>query len=145
MDFPPTPGGGLEPWEIEVAGQVVRAFFGAHALPGRLQFEDLVQECLWHWWQQRRRYSALRGASAATYMRRILEKKLLDIERAARATKRGGRVQTVSLDDPVDPSDPSGATVEDRLADDDPSWSPDLEGERRALADPHEKEVGGAR
>jgi hypothetical protein len=63
----------LEPWEIALAERVVRGFLATRQPFGALAFEDLIQECLTHWWLQRPRYSAERGASRATFMRRVLK------------------------------------------------------------------------
>ena len=99
---------------------------------GALVCEDLVQDCLTHWWLQRRRYSAERGASRATFMRRVLKAKLLDIERGERAAKRGGRTQFLSLDGAPGPQE-DGPTLAELLPDDDPDWSPEQAAERLAL------------
>ena len=83
---------------MTVARQIVGSFLltnrDLREYPGE---EDLVQECLVHWWQQRGRYSQGRGASPQTYTRRVLEKKLLDIARAERAEKRKAQKQGASL------------------------------------------------
>jgi RNA polymerase sigma-70 factor (ECF subfamily) len=122
----------LGPWEIALAERVVRGFLATRQPFGALAFEDLVQECLTHWWLQRPRYLAERGASRATFMRRVIEAKLLDIERGERAAKRGGRTQPLSLD-AAPGSDEDGPTLAELLPDDDPNWSPAQATERLAL------------
>lgn len=89
-------------WELDVTRQRVRRFLATrYPLPGYDE-EDLVQECLAHWCQQRSRHRAERGASLSTFMKRVLDTKLLDIEREAHASKRGGRTLPLSLDAPLD-------------------------------------------
>ncbi len=80
--------------------------------------DDLVQDVILHWWEQRRRYSSERGASPQTFMRRVVEKKLLDISRRERAGKRRGERYAASLSEELGPDD--GTTLEDMVPDDSP-------------------------
>ena len=116
MDFsPPTPpgapSGDFEQWELETANVVVRAHVAASGRFAHLNHEDLVQECLVHWWQKRGQYREERGATRRTFMNRVLSNKLRDLRRAERARK---RPRTRSLDDPVEPG--SLLTLADTIA-----------------------------
>ena len=115
------PDNAFEPWEISLAERLVRAFLISRA-PGKLEFDDLLQECLLHWWQQRDRYSASRGASPQTFFRRVFRAKLLDIARSAQAQKRGGARQEHYLSEPLGPDDED--LLSDSIADDDPRGTP---------------------
>jgi len=95
---PPQPQEGLQPWETELAEDVVRGFLATRAPFPALDFDDLVQECLLHWWTQRQRYRKERGASPRTFMRRLLNAKLVDLTREAGAAKRGCGRPADSLD-----------------------------------------------
>lgn len=93
--------GDLQPWEIELAGAIVGGFVSTHHWL-REDREDLVQDCLEHWLRRRKAYAASRGAAARTFMRRVLERHLLDLERARTAEKRGGGDPLISLDEEDD-------------------------------------------
>ena len=97
----PTPpsddAGDLARWEIELAGAIAAGFVSTRPWL-REERDDLVQESLEHWLRQRPRYDAGRGASAATFMRRVLERHLLDVEEKRTAKKRGGGQASLSLD-----------------------------------------------
>lgn len=139
MGSSPTPSrgspGDLETWEIALAERVVQDFLATRRPFGALTLEDLVQECVTHWWLKRRHYSKGRGASPATYMRTVLKAKLCDIERRERATKRGGYTEPLSLDAPLSSDDPNPATLGDLIRDDNQERSPEQVAERRLLRD----------
>ena len=96
----PTPPDDFEAWEIETARAVVRAFVAARGSFASLDFDDLVQECLLHWWQQRSRYAEEHGASRQTYMNRVLTNRLRDLRREEQAEKRRADYKPLSLDAP---------------------------------------------
>ncbi len=110
----PTPpahdAGDLAPEEIELAGAIVASFVSTRPWL-REERDDLAQECLEHWLRQRGRYEPTRGASRATFMRRVLDRRLLDIEEKRTAEKRGGGAAAQSLDE----QDATQASVLDSL------------------------------
>jgi RNA polymerase sigma factor (sigma-70 family) len=126
VDSPPDPPtgrpGGFEFWEIETAKAVVRSHVVAHGRFTDFDEEDLVQECLLHWWQQRDRYEEGRGASRRTFMNRVLTNKLRDIHRLERAEKRSSFRTALSLDATVGSEE--AASLGDLLADPDPAAQP---------------------
>lgn len=113
----------------------MRDFLGNRRPFRALTFDDLVQECLTHWWAKRRHYSEDRGASPATFMRRVLKARLSDIERRERATKRGGYTEPLSLDAPLSSDEPNPATLGDLIRDGNQERSPEQAAERRVLRD----------
>lgn len=122
--------------EVEIVGHVVRDFLSTRRPHPDLEFDDLVQECLLHWWSQRSRHSQERGASLTTFLRRVVKAKLIDIERGIRAQKRGGGRVAQSLGKSLMPDDPDASTLGDTIRD-----STDVESEamlqitlRKALA-----------
>jgi RNA polymerase sigma factor (sigma-70 family) len=135
----PTPSrgspGDLETWEIELTERVVQDFLATRRPFRALTFEDLVQECLTHWWLKRRHYSEARGASLATFMRRVLRARLRDIERRERAAKRGRYTEPLSLDAPLSSDEPNPATLGDLICDGNQERSPEQVAERRVLRD----------
>ena len=114
----------LAPWEISLAKQVVYQFLAAHSFPRAITFKDLVQECLLRWWQQRHLYSPERGASQQTYMRAVLEKKLLDIARRDGAEKRRAQTEALSLNREIDDEEEDGTEQGDLVADEYSEWDP---------------------
>ncbi len=107
---PTPPADGFEPNEIELARAIVAGFVSARPWL-REERDDLTQECLEHWLRQRHRYDAARGASAATFMRRVLNRRLRDIEEKRTAEKRGGGAAPESLD-----REDRGAVLHDSLS-----------------------------
>lgn len=136
MDSSPTPPEGqsdeFETWELELAKQVIRDFLASRLPSPGLEFDDLLQECLLHWWRQRNAYKETRGASPKTYMRTVLRAKLLDIERAAKAGKRGGGRSDHSFDSPFGTNE-EGSTLRDVIPDTKPHGDPEKVAERSAL------------
>src|SRR5688500_7321587 len=118
VSFSPTPTDGFEDWEIETANAVVRGFIATRGGFVFQDIEDLVQECLLHWWEQRGSYVAGRGANPRTYMNRVLTNKLRDLRRAERAQRRRGDLHPLPLDEPFHPE--SDATLADLLEADAP-------------------------
>jgi len=95
------PPGELAEWEIALARLLVYDFLSSRTASFRLEPDDLIQECLLHWWAQRQHYKETRGASKKTFMRRVVKAKLIDIERTMKAGKRGGGHHPLSLDGPL--------------------------------------------
>ncbi|MFH1374778.1 MAG: sigma-70 family RNA polymerase sigma factor [bacterium] len=91
----------FQSWEIAVAKRLVHEFQNAWTCLGREDFDDLLQECLIHWYQAKGEYDRSRGASLQTFMGRVIRNKLMDIVRECEADKRKVASLTVSLDDPV--------------------------------------------
>jgi DNA-directed RNA polymerase specialized sigma24 family protein len=95
------PPGELADWEIALARLLVYDFLSSRTAFPRFEADDLMQECLLHWWSQRQRYKETKGASKETFMRRVVKAKLIDIERTMKAGKRGGGQHPLSLDAPL--------------------------------------------
>jgi RNA polymerase sigma factor (sigma-70 family) len=103
--------------EVDIVNHVVRDFLSARRSHPDLELEDLVQECLIHWWQQRSSYDQSWGASIETFLRRVVKAKLIDLERGARAQKRGSGRSPGSLDQPLNEDEPESETLGDTIAD----------------------------
>lgn len=99
---PPGAPDGFEAWEVDTAKAVVRSFIAAHGAFAKLDFDDLVQDCLFHWWLKRDRYEETRGTSRRTFMNRVLTNRLRDLRREELAEKRRGDREARSLDEPLD-------------------------------------------
>ena len=64
-------------------------------------FDDLLQECLTHWFLARGEYEPTREASKQTFMGRVIRHKLTDLVRERETDKRKATYLTVSLDEPL--------------------------------------------
>jgi RNA polymerase sigma factor (sigma-70 family) len=106
----------LEDWAEPVARSVVKRFLASHPNLKGNDEEDLVQECLIHWFLHRDSYDPTRGASARTYMSVIVERRLGEIADAAYAQMRSGEQFARSLDERVGDGE-SGSRLGDTLAD----------------------------
>ena len=126
MDYSSAHPDRLESWELDVAAQVVYRFLASRPSFGSpaVSPEDVIQDCLLHWLRQRHRYRSNRGASLQTYMRRVLERFLLDLERKSKAQKRGSGRQPLSLDFTA-PGEGKELPLADLIADPDPAVQPE--------------------
>ena len=77
----------LEKWEVAVAKNVVRSFLRGNMIKG-YAFDDLLQECLLHWFQNRKKYKPEKEVSKRTFMGFILRRRLEEILREQLADKR---------------------------------------------------------
>jgi len=101
----------FEKWEIAVAKNVVNSFLKSNSIR-EYNFNDLLQECLLHWHQKRRKYRPDKEATKKTFMGHILRRRLEEILREQLADKR--RVNQVA--DPLivafDQADSDGDTYD---------------------------------
>ena len=109
------PGGDLERWELELIRSLVLDFLSTRTESPGFEADDLVQECSCPWWRQRAEFETERGASRSTFLRRVVRAKLLDIERAWKAKKRGEGQRPLSLDTPISPDDSEASTLAEVL------------------------------
>jgi len=81
-------------------------------------FDDLLQECLTHWYFVRDRYDDGKSAAKKTFMRHVFENKILDLLEQRMSVKRRAVYQSISLDELVDGLDegsyPDALTFEDQ-------------------------------
>jgi len=88
-------------WEIAIAKSLVRKFQESYPWLKGMDFEDLLQECLFHWYLHRGSYREGKGASIRTYMAKVLKNQLQLILREQQADKRKAIHEAMSLDEPV--------------------------------------------
>jgi len=84
-------------WEIAIAKSLQESYPWIKGL----DFDDLLQECLFHWYLHRSSYQEGKGASIKTYMAKVLKNKLQLILREQQADKRKTVHEAMSLDEPV--------------------------------------------
>ena len=104
-------------WEITIAKSLVRKFQESYPWIKGLDFDDLLQECLFHWYLHRGSYQEGKGASIKTYMAKVLKNQLQLILREQQADKRKTIHEAISLDEPVGESE---APLVDLIADNQP-------------------------
>jgi len=109
------PGGEFQRWELELIRNLVLDFLSTRTESPVFEADDLVQECSLHWWRQRDEFDTERGAARSTFLRRVVRAKLLDIERAWKAKKRGEGQRPLSIDASVSPGDPEGPSLAEVL------------------------------
>ena len=88
-------------WEIAIAKSQVRKFQERYPWLKGLDFDDLLQECLFHWYLHRGSYREEKGASIKTYMAKVLSNQLQLILREQQADKRKAFHEAMSLDESV--------------------------------------------
>ena len=88
-------------WEIAIAKRVVIQFQANYPWLKGLDFDDLLQECLIHWYLNRARFQENRGVSIKTYMARVLSTQLQLILRRELYDKRKASHLAESLQKPV--------------------------------------------
>jgi DNA-directed RNA polymerase specialized sigma24 family protein len=92
-------GGLFRDREIAVAKKIVAEYRRRWKCLFIEDFEDLLQECLTHWYFARDEYDHKLGASQTTFMGRIIRNKLTDLIREREADKRKMAHLTISLDE----------------------------------------------
>ena len=90
----------FQDWEIAVAKKLVNEFQKRWICLEQEEFDDLLQECLTHWFFAKGRYNTSQGASEKTFMARIIRNKLTDLVREGKADTRKIAHLTVSLHEP---------------------------------------------
>ncbi len=99
----------FEKWEIAVAKNVVSGFLKNNSIKG-YKFDDLLQECLLHWYQKRGKYTPDREATKKTFMAYILKRRLQEILREQLADKRKTNQVADSIIAALDKGDPDEDT-----------------------------------
>ncbi len=101
----------FEDWEIAMAKKAVARFQAAYPWLTMPDFDDLLQECLSHWYFNRGRFRPDAGASRSTFMASVLANHLKLILRTQLADKRKASHLSRSLEEPADDDGVSLADV----------------------------------
>lgn len=88
----------FEEWEVELVRNRIRRFRRKWVCLQKEGEDDLLQECLIHWYINRKSYNPLREVSRRGFMIRVVQNRLMDIVREKDADKR--RVSCFSRDLP---------------------------------------------
>ncbi|MFC1593113.1 RNA polymerase sigma factor [Candidatus Omnitrophota bacterium] len=128
-------------WEIAITKSLVRKFQESSPWIKGLDFDDLLQECLFHWYLHRGSYREGKGASIRTYMAIVLKNQLQLILREQQADKRKTIHGAISLDECVGESEtPLADLITDNQSPADDSLRLDVEAIVRTLT-PLQREV----
>jgi RNA polymerase sigma factor (sigma-70 family) len=100
-EWRPSYGDLFEEWEIAVARREVAQFQAKYPWLRGLDFSDLLQECLIHWYFNRSRFQEGKGASIKTYMAKVVRRRLQLVLREQLTDKRKAGHLAESLDKPV--------------------------------------------
>lgn len=104
----------FEGWEIGVAKKIINQYRKEWGCLEREEFDDLLQECLTHWFFAKDQYEYPKNDPPVTLLSVIIKNKLGDLIRQFKSQKRVIIENTLSLDEPL--SDKEGApTVLDSL------------------------------
>lgn len=95
----------FEGWEIALTKVLIGQFRSRWRSLERESFEDLLQECLVHWYGVRNQFDASRETSRKAFLASVVRNKLTDLVRERGATKRGGDFVEVSLDETLSDSE----------------------------------------
>jgi RNA polymerase sigma factor (sigma-70 family) len=124
-------GRAFSDWEQAIAKKLISEFKRQWACLKSVEFDDLLQECLSHWYFVKNKFDPAKKASIKTFMAKVIRTQLLYKVRTLSAEKRKTDQLSISLDEPV--SDEEGARS---LAEEIPDTSPSavdlvLQNERR--------------
>lgn len=92
----------FENWEIAIAKKLCSEFLAGHSWLKGFNLDDLVQECLIHWYLVRGSYRPDRGASARTYMSKVIRRMLLNLLEEQLTDKRKAEHLAIPLDRPIE-------------------------------------------
>jgi len=106
--------GFFEDWEIGVVKNVIAKFRKEKRCLELEDFDDLVQECLIHWYFVKEKYDPSSEASAKTFMARVVKNKLSNIAKEYRRQKRKVLQNSISIDQPL--SEDNDLTLSDTLS-----------------------------
>ena len=105
----------FQDWEIAIATKLAKEFHDKWKCLQKDDVEDLLQECLTHWYFAKDNYESARGASQKTYMGRIIRNKLTDLVRERGSDKRKIAQLAESFDKPLG-DDEDSITLIDKVS-----------------------------
>ena len=106
--------GFFEDWEIGIVKNIIAGFRKENQCLKTEDFDDLVQECLIHWYFVKEKYDPSSNASLKTFMERVVKNKLSNIAKEYRRDKRKVFHKSISIDQPL--SEDNDSTLSDSLS-----------------------------
>ena len=98
-------------WEVAIAKKAVSQFQANYPWLKGLDFDDLLQECLIHWYLNRAKFRESKGASIKTYMARVLTTHLQLLLRRELYDKRKASHFSESLEKTLGEGEPTLADI----------------------------------
>ncbi|KJJ85001.1 RNA polymerase sigma-70 region 2 domain protein [Candidatus Omnitrophus magneticus] len=95
----PSYAGLFNSWEIAVAKKIIGEFRRKWRCLKYDDFDDLLQECLFHWYRTRGKYNPSSKASQRTFMARVVSNKLRDHVKEMSRQRRKVLLESESLYD----------------------------------------------
>jgi len=110
-------GNVFDPWEISLCKSLVLQFQHRYAWL-KVDFDDLFQRCLIHWFQVRTTYTSEKAASPRTYMNQVIRNKLNNILQEEMADRRRLTHMAQSLEEmlPEECTEVASFWVEDKVS-----------------------------
>ena len=105
--------GFFQDWEIAVAKTLVNEFQRKWRCLEREGFDDLLQECLAHWYFAKAGYDPGRQGTQEAFMARIIRNKLMDLVRARTSDRRKVAYLALSIDMPLGTDDDSRTLMDE--------------------------------
>lgn len=105
----------FQDWEIAVATKLIREFQEKWTCLKREALDDMLQECLIHWFLVKDKYDPTMQASQKTFMARAIRGKLKDLVKERERQKRKGFYHSVSLYEPLG-NDKNAPTLIEKIA-----------------------------
>lgn len=103
-------------WEIGIAKNLINEFKNKWKCLEREDFDDLLQECLTHWFFVKDKYDSKREASKSGFMSRVIRNKLTDIVELKQTNKRKLDYLSISLNQALG-NDKDSPALLDKLED----------------------------
>jgi RNA polymerase sigma factor (sigma-70 family) len=112
----------FEDWEIAIAVKLVDQFKKQWSVLRQEAFEDLVHECLTHWFFQRDKHDPGRGANPRTFMATVVRNKLRDLIGGRTSVTHRMLSEASRLDEELDQKGEGGLALHETI---DPNGLPD--------------------
>lgn len=101
-------------WEVSIVKKLVREFKNRWRCLTKESSDDLLQECLTHWYFNRDKYDPGKHASQKTFMSKVVKTKLTQIVRRNSTDKR--KVSYLSIPLKIDDDEEGLSVLEDHIA-----------------------------
>ena len=85
-------------WELRYAREIIKRFQREFPVLRRDDIDDLMQECLTHWYFRRHRYDASRQCSCQNFMHKVITNKIRHILEAQERNKRKALYKSLPIE-----------------------------------------------
>ncbi|MCD6217843.1 sigma-70 family RNA polymerase sigma factor [bacterium] len=102
----------FQEWEVRTATIVIRTFIRNTSYFTQEDENDLLQECLTHWFFKRHKFDETKGVKKETYMSRVINNRLMDLVREKDTAKREIHNNLGSLNKLINEDEDSSELIE---------------------------------